>query len=65
MVFFIYKDVDMIPEGETVGACADQLNSELHKRNCRYGRCEQIRNGTDFICHCNNVIAAFDKLMDN
>ena len=24
-------------------------------RNCRYGKCENIKNGMDFICHCDLV----------
>ncbi len=47
---------DEVIQGETTGACADQLNVQLHKRNCRYGKCEQIKNGTDYVCHCDEVI---------
>ncbi|RNA09760.1 desert hedgehog [Brachionus plicatilis] len=43
-------------EGETTGSCARQLNSSPQERNCRYGRCEQIQNGSDFVCHCDNFI---------
>ena len=43
------------PESETVGACSKQSNAQIQKRNCRYGKCEQIKNGTDFSCHCDEV----------
>ncbi len=52
---FFFKG-DLI-QSETTGSCADQLNSQLNKRNCRYGKCEQIKNGTDFVCHCDEVIS--------
>lgn len=44
-------------ESETTGSCSNQLSSELHKRNCRYGKCEQTKDGSDFTCHCDQFIA--------
>lgn len=45
-----------MPESETTGSCSKQLSPQLTKRNCRYGKCEQIKNGTDYVCHCDMVI---------
>ena len=47
-----------MPESETTGSCSKQLSPQLTKRNCRYGKCEQIKNGTDYVCHCDMVIIA-------
>ena len=52
---FDHSESESITQSETIGACSDQLNPQLHKRNCRYGKCEQINNGTDFVCHCEEV----------
>jgi hypothetical protein len=51
----IFLILDTMIKGETTGSCSNQLDSELHRRNCRYGKCEQIKNGTDFVCHCDEV----------
>lgn len=45
----------MLIEGDTSGVCQKQLNLNPQDRNCRYGRCELIKSGTDFACHCDNV----------
>ncbi len=45
-----------LPESETTGACQKQSDSMPNKRNCRYGLCEQIKNGTDYTCHCDKVV---------
>ncbi len=46
---------DKIPTGDSHGACEKQSNKEIHKRVCRYGKCEVINDGTDFLCHCDMV----------
>lgn len=46
---------DQLPDSETFGQCSKQSEIELHKRNCRYGKCENVKNGTDFVCHCDPV----------
>ena len=46
---------DMVPESETTGSCSKQSSSQVVKRNCRYGKCEQTKNGTDYVCHCDQV----------
>ena len=46
---------DKIPNGDSHGACEKQASKEIHKRVCRYGKCEVINDGTDFLCHCDQV----------
>ena len=53
ILFLFFQDAQ--PAGETSGICELQLETEPKKRNCRYGKCEQIKNGTDFACHCDDV----------
>lgn len=49
------ESLEFLPESETFGQCSRQLDPELHKRNCRYGKCENIKNGNDYVCHCDLV----------
>lgn len=46
---------DAIPEGDITGPCVNQTNKELYKKACRYGKCEIVNDGTDFLCHCDYV----------
>lgn len=46
---------DHLPESETTGSCSKQSSTQVVKRNCRYGKCEQTKNGTDYVCHCDQV----------
>ena len=51
---------DKIPDGDTHGACEKQSNKEMQKRVCRYGKCEVINDGNDFLCHCDSVLKYCD-----
>ena len=53
------ESLDFLPESETFGQCSRQLDVEIHKRNCRYGKCENVKNGTDYVCHCDLVSDLF------
>ena len=50
----------MPPASETTGACSKQLRSQLNKRNCRYGKCEQTNEGKNYTCHCDEVSLLFN-----
>jgi hypothetical protein len=43
-------------KSDFTGPCLNQSNSDLNKRNCRYGKCEIVNDGKDFVCHCDTVI---------
>lgn len=38
------------------GPCSNQSSPDLSRRNCRYGKCEIVNDGKDFVCHCDSVI---------